>query len=926
VPNLLLQTKLFVPRPRRGLVARPRLSERLDRGGGSTLMLVSAPAGFGKTTLLAEWLAAGPAAPTSQRSAAWLSLDKGDSDPASFWTYVIAALQTVAPGVGARALTLLQEPQPLPIPTVLTTLLNDLGAIAGDLVLVLDDYHVIDAPDVQDGMEFLLDHLPPQLHLVIASRADPALPLARLRGRGELVEVRAADLRFTPDEAAAYLNEVMGLVLTARDVAALEERTEGWIAALQLAALSMQGREDVAGFIAGFAGDDRYIVDYLAEEVLQRQPEHVRSFLLQTSILDRLSGSLCDALTGQGGGRATLEALDRANLFLVPLDDRRRWYRYHHLFADVLRARVLDEQPERVDELHTRASHWYEQNGDRSEAIRHALAGEDLGRAADLVELAIPALRRGRQYATLRRWLEALPEELIRVRPVLSVGYAAALMVRGEVEGVEARLLDAERWLDTPTGQGVPDGHRSPMSPTEMVVVDEKEFRGLPSAIAIYRAGQALVLGDLAGTMTQARRALDLVGDDDHLGRGSPAALLGLACWASGDLDAAQRWYADAMASLDKAGHLSDVIGCSIAVADIRLVQGRLREAMITYERGLQHATDQGAPPLRGAADMHVGMSQLLGERNDLEAAVQHLLTGRELGEQAGLPQNQYRWRVAMARIREAEGDLDGALDLLNEAERVYDGDFSPNVRPVPALRARVWVALGRMDEALGWVREQGLSATDDLSYLREFEHITLARVLLARHTTEPAGRSVHEATRLLERLVQAAEEGGRTGSLIEILVLQALAHQMQGDIPAALASLQRALMMSEPEGYVRVFVDEGPPMAILLRAAARVAHGEPGGKTAGYVRRLLAAVDDRGDAAPVRGGLIEPLSERELDVLRLLGGDLDGPDIARELVVSLSTVRTHTRNIYAKLGVNNRRAAVRRAGELDLLSRTRNR
>jgi len=917
VPTPLLETKLFVPRPRRGLVARPRLSERLDRGGASKLMLVSAPAGFGKTTLLAEWLAAGPAAPTSQRYAAWLSLEKSDNDPASFWTYVIAALQTVAPGVGASALTLLQEPQPVPITTVLTPLLNDLGAIASDLVLVLDDYHVIDAREVQDGMEFLLDHLPPQLHLVIASRADPALPLSRLRGRGDLVEVRAADLRFTPDEAAAYLREVMGLVLTARDVAALEERTEGWIAALQLAALSMQGRDDIAGFIAGFAGDDRYIVDYLAEEVLARQPEQVRSFLLQTSILDRLSGPLCDAVTGQDGGRAMLEALDRGNLFLVPLDDRRQQYRYHHLFADVLRARVLDEQPGRVAELHTRASQWYERNGDRSEAIRHALAGEDFERAADLVELAIPALRRGRQYVTLRLWLEAIPEELIKVRPVLSVGYAGALMVRGEAEGVEARLLDAERWLDASTGQGTPAAHRSP---AEMVVVDEKEFRGLPSAIAMYRAGQALVLGDVAGTMTQARRALDLVGQDDHLGRGSPAALLGLAYWTSGDLDAALRWYADAMASLEKAGHLSDVIGCSIAVADIRLVQGRLREAMSTYERGLHHATAQGAPPLRGAADMHVGMSLLLRERNDLEAAVQHLQTGKELGEYAGLPQNPYRWRVAMARIREAEGDLDGALELLNEAERVYDGDFSPNVRPVPALRARVWVALGRMGEALGWVREQGLSVEDDLSYLREFEHITLARVLLARHTTEPAQRSLHEATRLLERLLQAAEDGGRTGSVIEILVLQALARQMQGDIPVALASLRRALMLSEPEEYVRVFVDEGPPMAILLRAAVRVARGEHRGIAASYVRRILAAVDNNGDLTPVRQGLIEPLSERELDVLRLLGSDLDGPDIARELVVSLSTVRTHTRSIYAKLGVNNRRAAVRRAEELDLL------
>ena len=386
----LLETKLYVPRSRRDLVPRPRLSERLDRGTALKLTIVSAPAGFGKTTLLTQWLAAGPAAPADERLAAWLSLDRADNDPASFWTYVIAALRTAAPEVGESALALLQAPRPPPIETVLTVLLNDLRATAGDIVLVLDDYHVIDARDVQDAMAFLLDHLPAGLHVVIASRADPALPLARWRARGELAEIRAAGLRFTPDEAAAYLNEMMGLALTARDVATLEGRTEGWIAALQLAALSMQGRDDVAGFIAGFAGDDRYVVDYLAEEVLQRQPDRVQAFLLQTSILGRLSGPLCDAVTGQGGGKAMLEALDRGNLFLVPLDDRRRWYRYHQLFADVLQARLLDEQPGQVPDLHRRASAWYQQNGEPSVAIGHALAGEDFGRAADLVRAGDP--------------------------------------------------------------------------------------------------------------------------------------------------------------------------------------------------------------------------------------------------------------------------------------------------------------------------------------------------------------------------------------------------------------------------------------------------------------------------------------------------------------------------------------------------------
>src|ERR1700757_3816707 len=442
----LVEPNPHVPGWRRGLVVRPRLSERLSRGTESALTLVSAPAGFGKTTLLAEWLTVGAG---GGRSLARLSLDQSDNDPALFWTYLVAALNTGAPGVGAGALSLLQPPEP-PNEAGLVALLNDLDAISDDVVLVLDDYHVIDARDVQDGMAFLLEHLPPQIHLVIASRTDPPLPLARLRGRGELAEFRAADLRFTPGEAATYLNEVMGLVLTAADVAALEGRTEGWIAALQLAGPSMQGREDTAAFIDGFAGDDRYIVDFLAEEVLQRQPEHVQHFLLQTSILDRLSGPLCDAVTGQDGGKAKLTALERGNLFLVPLDDRRQWYRYHQLFADVLQARLLDEQPDDVPELHRRASRWHEQNGEPSEAIRHALAAGDFGRAADLIELAIPAMRRSRQEAAVLGWLERLPDEVVRVRPVLSVGLAGALLAGGQFEDVEARLLDAERWLDAP--------------------------------------------------------------------------------------------------------------------------------------------------------------------------------------------------------------------------------------------------------------------------------------------------------------------------------------------------------------------------------------------------------------------------------------------------------------------------------------------
>ncbi len=601
---------------------------------------------------------------------------------------------------------------------------------------------------------------------------------------------------------------------------------------------------------------------------------------------------------------------------MVPLDDRRQWYRYHQLFADVLRACLLDEQPGQVLALHRQASAWFEQHGEPSEAIGHALAAEDFGRAADLVELAIPAMRRTRQEATVRGWLEVLPlgvlpDEVVRVRPVLSVHFAGALLSGGEFEGVEARLRDAERWLDATTARH----EGAPARPAEMVVADEEEYRRLPAEIEVYRSALALAQGDVPGTVRHARRALDLSPEEDHLVRASAAGFMGLASWASGDLEAGHSAYAECMAGLRRAGYIADTFGCAIAMADIRLAQGRLGEAMRTYEQALQRAAEQSGPVLRGTADMHVGMSEVYRERDDLAAATQQLLRSQELGEHIGLPQNPYRWRVAMARIRQAEGDLGGALDLLNEAERLYVGDFFPNVRPVPALKARVWIAQGRLGEALGWAREQGLSADDDLSYLREFEHITLARMLLARSRGEP----VHQLTRLLERLLLAAEEGGRTGRVIEILVLQALALQAPGHIPAALTCLERALTLAEPEGYVRVFVDEGPPIGSLLRAA------EKQGTTRNYVRRLLAAVSQTRQDSPVRQALIDPLSERELDVLRLLGTELDGPAIARELMVSLNTVRTHTKNIYAKLAVTNRRAAVRRAAELDL-PRTRNR
>jgi len=920
VPAPLLATKLYVPPPRANLVPRPRLVERLNEGLRGRLTLVAAPAGFGKTTLVGEWVAG------CGRPVAWLSLDEGDNDPTRFLMYLVAALRTIAPSIGAGLVGLLQSPQPPPIESILTALLNEIASVPDDFVLVLDDYHVIDSRPVDDALTFLLEHLPPRMHLVIATREDPHLPLARLRARGQLAELRAADLRFTAAEAAELLNRAMGLNLSAEDISALETRTEGWIAGLQLAAISMQGHKDAASFIKSFAGSHRFVLDYLVEEVLERQPETVQSFLLRTSILERLCGPLCDAvlLDPPASGQETLENLERANLFIVPLDNERRWYRYHHMFADVLRMHLMAGQPDQVSALHRRASEWCEHNGSTDNAIHHALAAEDFERAAGLIELAWSAMSLSNQSSTWLGWVKTLPKELVQARPVLTVWYAYALLGSGEWEGSEAQLEDAERWLDTTADMR----ERTESPPAGMVVVDEAGFHRLPGMIALLRAAQALARGYMPETVKHARRVLDLAPEDDHLMLGGAASQLGLAAWASGDLDTARRMTADGTANLRLAGYISSAIGGARVLADIQIAQGRLHEAMSTYERALQWATEPGTPVLPGAADMHVGMSSLYYEHNDLKTATQHLLTSQALGELAGLSPNPYRWCAAMARIREAQGDPDGALDLLDQAERLYDGAFAPNVRPIATRKTRVWVAQGRLDQALGWARAQGLSVDDELSYLCEFDHITLARMLLARYRSDRDDGSISGAVGLLERLLRAAEEGGGNGSVIEILVLQAMAYHAQSDLPAALLPLRHALALAEPEGYLRTFLDEGSSMLQLLReASARRIMPD-------YTDKLLAAfeaekrkTEDKPDLPPAlpeghRDGepLIEPLSQRELKILQLIAQGLSNREIGERLFLAMDTVKGHNRRLFDKLQVQSRTEAVARARELGLL------
>lgn len=905
----LLATKLYLPPLRPNVVLRPRLVERLYAGLHRKLTLISAPAGFGKTTLVSEWVT-GCVRPT-----AWLSLDAGDADPTRFLLYIVTALQTVAPAIGEGILRALQSPQPPPIDALLTAMLNDITTLPHPVILVLDDYHAIDAQPIDQALTFLVEHLPPQLHLVIATREDPPLPLARFRARGQLTELRATDLRFTAAEAATFLNYVMGLHLSTDEIAALEAHTEGWIAGLQLAALSMHGRSDTASFIQAFTGSHRFVLDYLVEEVLERQPERVRSFLLHTAPLDRLSGPLCDAVTELEDSSGMLDILERSNLFVVPLDDTRQWYRYHHLFAEVLHLRLIEEHPERVPALHRRASAWYEQHGLPFEAIRHAFAAGDSERAAGLVELAARSMLMSSQAETFLGWLKSLPDELVRTRPVLSAYYAVALLSH-DLAASEDRLRDAERSLG-----GTARLSERPLAPSAslpLVVVDKEEFRRLPGITAITRAYHAGTLGDVSGSVTYARRALDLLPEDDHLWRGAAASLLGLASWTSGELETAYRSFVNSTASLRRIGNITQLITVAFILADIRTAQGRLREAERIYEQSLKLATEDGKPVPLPTADLYVGMSELRREHNDLEAASECLLKSKELDGHGWIREKRYRWYVALARIKEAEGDFGSALDLLEEAERLYIRSPDPYVRPIAALKARVWIRQGRLTEVLEWAREAGLSAGDDLSYVREFEHITLARVLIARYTSahdhDHVDSAIHEALSLLERLLQAAEAGGRIGSVIEILVLQALAYEALGNVTSALAPMKRTLVLAEPEGYVRIFVDEGTSVAVLLEKAAK--HGI----APNYVRHLLTALSTAKNSAPVKQDSIEPLSERELDVLRLLATQLSGPEIARKLVVSLNTLRTHTKSIYTKLGINSRREAVHRAQELDLL------
>jgi LuxR family maltose regulon positive regulatory protein len=967
----LLSTKLFIPRPRSTLVARPRLMTRLEAGLRGPLTVLAAPAGWGKTTVLAEWLAESAALERGARSVAWVSLDAGDNDPVRFWTYALTALDSALPGIAADALALLRARQPLPIETVLAPLLNALAvtsAEAREVILVLDDYHVITSGAVHAAVGFLLDHLPPRLHVVIGTREDPELPLARRRAQGTVTELRAADLRFTLEETASFLAAALGTVLLTESISALEAHSEGWVAGLQLAALSMQGRsrEQVETFIAAFSGSTRYIADYLIEEVLARQPAAVQDFVLRTAVLDRFCAPLCERLladTDREGADGSapagppsadgefasasrphaqplLEQVERANLFLIPLDDERRWYRYHHLFADALRARLRQSDAVLHAELHRRASEWFEEQGLIEEAVAHALAGAAFVRAADLIERHGAAVGTAGRAETVLGWLRALPAALVRARPQLCACHAlvhyylsgqAAVAVEA-VEAVEAHLREADA--------AVAESRRAGAT--------EEQLRPVLGELALVRALVAVTLGDFAASTPLAQQALDWLPQTDTVWRAIAQYVVCQSYKFTGEVrGAAAQRLAERLDAVRAAGDLQLTQLILMDLGHLQRLQGRRRLAAATYEEAnrslpvslqLEHLR---AGPFT-VFDLATGRLEV----GELDEAERLLARGmRMLAQQGGTARTVTLGYLTLACLRQARGDATGALATLDTfAELAMQRRFAA-AWPArgAALRAQLQLAQGDLAAAIAWAGGCVLSADDaEVPFVLEPAYLALVRVRIAQGRNDQGGPYLTEAERLLSRLLVDAQVKERGRSVLEILILRALALQARRDTRGAMSSLAQALALAQPEGYVRLFADEGMPMAALLTellAAARQRRLAVPPALLDYATFLLAACRAPegsssmyhaapNDATTTSGAmedvpplpLLDPLTEREVEVLSLLADGAPNAEIAAALVVGVGTVKKHVYNVCRKLGVQNRTQAVARARTLHLL------
>ena len=903
--DVLLATKLHMPVSRPGQVLRPRLTARLDEGLLRGVILACAPAGYGKTVLLADWARRG------EHPAGWLSLDAGDNDPARFWRHAVAALDRARPGIGERLAPLLGPPAPSSFQGLVTALINELAARPGDgeALLVLDDYHVIGSPQVHESLAFLLEHRPAGMGVLLASRRDPPLALPRLRARGQLTEVREAELRFTPAEAAELLQQAAPALPDA-SVAALAARTEGWAAGLALAALSLRGQADAVAFVAAFTGSHRYILDYLAEEVLEQQDTQLRTFLLETSVLERLSGPLCDAVTGRQGSQALLEEAERAGLFLIPLDEVRGWWRYHHLFAGLLRARLQEEHPGRAAQLHRSAAAWYAGHDLADDAIGHAAAAGEMLWAARIIEQHFDMVFNFRgEAATIHRWLSVLPADLVKSRPRLLLAQALMAATSGHLEVVEP-LLDAV--------ECAPPGWADELfEPTADVAASH--LINVPALTTLHRGALAQLRGDAEATAAFAAQMLAEIKPAERLLSATAHGFLAVAEWLCGRLTEAERAFASSVTGWRETGQFTLIAWGWYELALIRCAQGRLDAAALTCQQALDSLVTSGRPP-PAAGPSYAVPAEIAYQRDDLDVALRHATEAIALCRQFVYTPPLAGGLATLAMIRQATGDPAGALETITKAGQASPGPAGM-LNPVPAMRARVLLAQGDLAAAARFAQENSLGPDDEPDYARESGHLVLARVLLAQ---DRPGR----ALALLDRLYETASGQDRAGSVIEIGALRALARAAAGDEAGAVTALAEALILACPQGYVRVFADEGPPMAALLgRLIAAQRTGQAAaGVPLGYLARLQRAFA-AGPPAPDRcrdtaavPGLVDQLTSREREVLAMLAAGRSNQAIARELVVTLDTVKKHVGHVLGKLGAANRTEAVARARELSLI------
>ncbi len=901
----LMRTKFYIPPLQPGIVHRPRLTQMINEGLGRKITLISAPVGFGKSTLLSEWI------PTSRRPVAWLSLEDADNDPTRFWAYFLAALQMLQQDLVKEALAFyVPEGQPLELAQLesfITLLVNFLSDHPQDIALVLDDYHQIHNQVIHNGIAFLIDHLPPTLHIILTSRADPPLPLSRLRVRGQMNELRAEDLRFTAEETDVFLNQMQQLDLSLDQISALEARTEGWIAGLQLAAISMQKGGDKRGFIQSFTGSHRFVLDYLVDEVLSHQAEEEQSFLLETSILERFTGTLCNAITGREDGQGMLEKLELANLFIIPLDNERRWFRYHHLFADLLRRRLQELQPGKVRILHQRACEWFESEGLLPEAIDHALATSDFERAARLIEKTVEYQRQIGEIATLAGWMNALPGKVRRSNPALCLLYARALADSAQnisiaelIEDAEAGLA-AEPWKDDP---------RSPLLQGQAVAL---------------RAYIAMIRHQYDESITLSHQARELIGQDEARWRSFVSLILAGSYRFSNDWGSAVQVYLEASDLSRSAGDKGNALLALGLRGEVLEAQGHLHQADRQFKQVLQLAQEFDIPntPVTGFA--LVGLGRAWCEWNALNSAEQYVQDGLENGKKAAVQDILLRGYLALARIRQAKGEFKGALEALDLCEPAVRQMGMAEIKDwINAYRCQVWLAGGETKTAIAWASTFAGKLYDSIY---PSVAIVLAKVRLVQ------GR-LDEASGLLEHALQSAREVGRMGNAVQILANLAIVQRSKGESEKALATLWEALNLAAPEGYIRAFLDEGELMRSMLADFLSKHESQPGAATLPepksievYARALLDTFTRASIAQPAislihpaRVSLPEPLSERELQVLKLMAAGLSNRDIADKDIVSINTVKTQVKSIYGKLGTHTREDAISAARKLGLV------